>query len=179
MDAHITAAEFAQRLTERFRWIGENRMSDLPIYHHGLDVEAVGFSAMEDGWFGVLITPWFMNAMLFPLEPESLETLELGTRMSGHLPSGEHAFMIGEDEELGRYMFLPLASPMLGYSGQDATREAARAELVKLLTPPSENPDMTAPVAPVQFAADHQDEPENSDRRAFFRRFSGTGDSDA
>ena len=76
MDAHITAAEFAQRLTERFRWIGENRMSDLPIYHHGLDVEAVGFSAMEDGWFGVLITPWFMNAMLFPLEPESLETLE-------------------------------------------------------------------------------------------------------
>lgn len=171
MDAQITATEFTQCLSERFRWIGEHRMSDLPIYHHGLDVEAVGFKATDEGWFGVLITPWFMNAMLFPLEPESLDALELGTRVSGQLPSGDHTFMIGEDEELGRYKFIPLASPMLGYSGQEAAREAANTELVKLLTPPSGNPDMTAPPAPVQFARKRRDEPENIERRAFFRRF--------
>jgi [NiFe] hydrogenase assembly HybE family chaperone len=179
MDAQITATEFARHLTDRFRWIGDNRMSDLPIYHHGLDVEAVGFEATDEGWFGVLITPWFMNAMLFPLEPESLDTLELGTRVSGHLPSGEHTFMIGEDEELGRYKFIPLASPMLGYSGQEAAREAAKSELVKLLTPPSDNPDMIAPAAPVQFAQNQADEPENSDRRAFFGRFGGKGEDNS
>jgi len=177
MDARITADEFAQHLVQRFRWIGDNRMSDLPIYHHGLEVEAVGFEAIDEGWFGVLITPWFMNAMLFPLEPESLAVLELGTRLSGQLPSGEHAFMVGEDEELGRYQFIPLASPMLGYSGQEAARDAAKAELVKLLTPPSDNPDMTAPAAPLEFAHKEDTEQlENSDRRAFFRRFGGKGE---
>jgi len=68
---------------------------------------------------------------------------------------------------------------MLGYSGQEAAREAAKSELVKLLTPPSDNPDMIAPAAPVQFAQNQADEPESSDRRAFFRRFGGKGEDNS
>lgn len=46
-----------QRLVARFDWIGADRMRDLPLYHHGLQVEAVDSQPRVAGWLGVPITP--------------------------------------------------------------------------------------------------------------------------
>lgn len=161
MQTYTNTVEFTRRLIQRFRWIGDQRMSDLPIYHPSLQVEAIDFQETDEGWLGVLITPWFMNLMLFPREQNALNDVQIGDRLQGNLPSGEHTFMVGEDEELGRYRFIPLASPMLGYSGQGAARQAARAALARLFSPPEQ---------PVTFTKLQEDGPQRADRRAFLRR---------
>lgn len=129
------------KLVERFREIDSRCMRDLPVYNSALEVEAVDFQQidMPDGntaWIGVLITPWFMNVIM--LSGENLASVQLGRRVSYPLVSGEHEFMVGEDDELGRYDFMTLASPVLQYKNQAAARVAARAGLKKLLEPVEE-----------------------------------------
>lgn len=170
MQTDVDTVEFTRRLVQRFRWIGDQRMSDLPIYHPVLQVEAIDFEKSDEGWLGVLITPWFMNLILFPMEHDTLNDVQIGDRLHVHLPSGEHSFMVGEDEELGRYRFLPLASPMLGYSGQDAARQAARAALHRLLSPMAEQAARPQTEQPIAFAKLQDDAPASADRRSFLRR---------
>ena len=57
-----------RELVERFREIGETAMRDLPLYNPELEVEALGFQALDDQWVGVLITPWFMNLVRLPTQ---------------------------------------------------------------------------------------------------------------
>jgi len=53
-------------LVTRYQAIYRERMRDLPIVNSRLAVEAVGFEQWEDKDLGILITPWFMNLVLFP-----------------------------------------------------------------------------------------------------------------
>lgn len=137
-----------QRLSElvnRFVHIGETRMRDLPIYHRRLQVEAVNFQPWAQGWLGVLITPWFMNVIVLPRDKDRWRSLAPGYRLVQKFPSGEQAFVVGEDEELGSYLFRSLASPMRHFSSQDAARSAARGALQRLM----------APTADMETAASH------------------------
>ncbi|MDH3948271.1 MAG: [NiFe]-hydrogenase assembly chaperone HybE, partial [Gammaproteobacteria bacterium] len=104
------AEDRVTKLVDRFTHIGVTAMRDLPIYNHNLEVEAVGFQPTDNGWLGVLITPWFINVILLP-EQKSAASLPLGEKLTHELVSGEHVFTVGEDEELGCYDFITLASP--------------------------------------------------------------------
>ena len=73
-----------------FTRIGEERMKDLGLYNPALAVEAVGFRPWN-GWLaGILVTPWFMNFMLLPVDPANgLAGVEPGSRRRVTLPKGE------------------------------------------------------------------------------------------
>lgn len=122
-----------KNLVARFQYIDQERMQDLPIYNKALTVEAVDFQPVAHGWLGALITPWFINVVL--LYNDDPPPAELGQLVVQQLPSGELDFMVGEDEVLGRYDFLSLASPVLEYKNQQAARHEARTRLQQLLTP--------------------------------------------
>lgn len=123
-----------EQLVERFRVIDTERMRGLPFYNNMLGVEAVDFQDTEFGLLGALITPWFVNVILLPVaQPAS--SPPLGSMVSYALPGGEQQFMVGEDETLGRYDFISLASPTLKLKTQQDAREFARARLQQLMAP--------------------------------------------
>ena len=152
------------QLVDRFTHIGETAMRELPIYNHALQVEAIGFKPTAAGWLGVLITPWFINVVLLPKQKQEA-TIPLGEKVTHKLISGEHVFTVGEDDELGRYDFLTLASPTLKYKSHQAACEVAQKALAKLLTPPGEA-ENTVSEQPVHFVTSEQ---KGKERRAFLR----------
>lgn len=152
------------KLVERFKTIGDERMKDLPFYNHKLEVEAVGFIETEKNHIGVLVTPWFINVMmLFKQRPE--QKASLGQRVQHELPSGEHSFMVGEDNEVGRYDFISLVSPTHKFKTQQEARTKALLEVQKYLSPPGEN-KKEIPEQPVQFVSREET---GINRRAFLR----------
>lgn len=152
------------QMVDRFTHIGETAMRELPIYNHALQVEAIGFKPMAAGWLGVLITPWFINVMLLPKHKQEA-TMPLGEKVTHKLISGEHDFSVGEDDELGRYDFLTLASPTLKYKSHQAACDVAQKVLAKLLTPPDEA-ENTVSEQPIHFVTSEQ---KGKERRAFLR----------
>jgi [NiFe] hydrogenase assembly HybE family chaperone len=156
--------ERIRQLVERFTHIGDNAMRDLPIYNHALQVDAISFESTQAGWLGVLITPWFINVMLLPKQKQKT-TIPLGDKVIHELASGVHQFSVGEDDELGRYDFLTLASPTLRYKSHQAARDAAQKALSKLRTPPEEA-KAAIPEQPVHFVSAEQ---KGKERRAFLR----------
>jgi len=156
--------ERIRQLVQRFTHIGNTAMRDLPIYNHALQVDAIGFEATRTGWLGVLITPWFINVILLPLQRQET-TVPLGDKVTHELASGEHEFSVGEDDELGRYDFITLASPTLRYKSHQAARDVAQKALVKLLTHPDEA-GTAIPEQPVHFVTAEQ---KGKERRAFLR----------
>ena len=152
------------QLVDRFTHIGESAMRDLPIYNHALQVDAIGFKRTAAGWLGVLITPWFINVMLLPKQKQEA-TIPLGEKVTHKLISGEHDFSVGEDDELGRYDFLTLASPTLKYKSHQAACDVAHKALAKLLTPPEEAGTVIQE-QPIHFVSTEQ---KGKDRRAFLR----------
>jgi [NiFe] hydrogenase assembly HybE family chaperone len=167
MSNHV-AEERITKLVDRFTHIGKTAMRDLPIYNHNLEVEAVGFQPTDNGWLGVLITPWFINVILLP-EQKSAASLPLGEKLTHELASGEHEFIVGEDDELGHYDFITLASPTLKFKSQQVARDAAEKALTKLLTPPDEYQEQI-PEQPVQFVSTEQ---KGKQRRKFLRGLLG------
>ncbi len=167
MSNHVTEDRITKLVT-RFTHIGETGMRDLPIYNNHLEVEAVGFRRTENGWLGVLITPWFINVILMP-EQKSASNVPLGNKRTHELASGEHVFTVGEDEELGSYEFITLASPTFKYKSQQAARDISEKALLKLCTPPEEYQE-EVPEQAVQFVSAEQ---KNKQRRAFLRGLLG------
>ncbi|MBK8535587.1 MAG: [NiFe]-hydrogenase assembly chaperone HybE [Candidatus Competibacteraceae bacterium] len=151
-----------EELVAHFRQIGVIQIRDLPIYNAGLEVEAVGFQAVGNRWIGVLITPWFMNAILLPSEKTALDAKLIGQKSQEALPAATCAFISGGDETVGGYKSLSLYSPMAAFTSQDRARHEAQARLTALLTPPAELPKPVAQESPPQ-------EPANLSRRAFLR----------
>jgi len=139
----------------RFNTISAERMADLPVFNHALQVEAVDFQPWGPGWIGVLITPWFMNVILLPNDPEAWQTLVLGQKVTRKLPFGEQEFMVGEEEELGKYQFRSLHSPMFRFKSQESARKTATAALGRLMNTSEVEVQMTPRVAQAR-SIDHE-----------------------
>lgn len=143
--------EIASRVAElvdQFRRIGETQMSDLPIYNARLGVEAVGFQPIGECWIGVLITPWFMSALLLPPARTAMDYSLIGKKARQVLPGGTFDFVSGGIETVGGYASLPLCSPMGAFATQDSARRQAQARLLALMTPPDATPQAAAPDSP-------------------------------
>jgi len=133
-----------EELVTRFREIGNAQVADLPIYNDKLTVEAVGFRPLDrSALFGVLITPWFMNAVVLPREKKDLDDAALGRAAIVTLPAGPTKFRIGGDDVVGTFQSLSIHSPMSAFSFQEAARVEAEKTLASLLAPP-EDEDTTA-----------------------------------
>lgn len=127
--------KLVSQLARRFQEIGEQHMSMLPIYNPALEVEAVSFSRWKSGSIGSMITPWFINIVYLPEYGEHWMLKPVGERVTYPTPTGEHSFMIGEDDELGKYLFISVASPTLRIRSQQAARKTALNALQKIMNP--------------------------------------------
>ncbi|CAA7616620.1 Hydrogenase expression/formation protein hupT [Candidatus Terasakiella magnetica] len=139
----LSAAEQAriQQLATVFHRIGEERMKDLGLYNHALQVEAVGFRPWN-GWLaGVLVTPWFMNFVMLPIDPANgLGGAELGSRRRIDLPKGQVIFVVGEVEEVGYYLSYSIHSPMGEFPDHAKASTTAWATVGTFFMEPGEEP---------------------------------------
>lgn len=164
--------DIVENLVARFQQIGIERVYGLPIYNEALSVEAVDFQACEGGLIGVLVTPWFMNIMLLPEDTSPYQSKELGEKVKYQLESGEHEFVIGEDEEVGQYLFRTITSPTHCYKKQIAAINNGKKALTALLTPPEQvEEELPADSQQVEFTPNVSEEKHDSGRREFLRNF--------
>ncbi|AGK57344.1 rubredoxin [Hyphomicrobium denitrificans 1NES1] len=131
-EAAGNAQHISGRLEDAFRRIEAERMNGVPILNPRLNVEAIG----ERQWNGlrclVLVTPWFINLMLFPMTQEQGEAwskLAMGSSVSYRFPAGRFDFLVGDEDGLGRYQMCSLFSPVLEFESHEAAQIAARAAL--------------------------------------------------
>ncbi|MCW8943793.1 MAG: [NiFe]-hydrogenase assembly chaperone HybE [Sedimenticola sp.] len=111
-----------------FSLIEQQRMADIPILNSALQVKAVGFISWNEGCFGVLITPWFMNLMLLGVDDgKDHKARWPGEKVSHVFPSGAYEFIVGEEPGIGLYQACSLFSPMLQFHTQALAEETAAA----------------------------------------------------
>lgn len=134
----------ADSLAAAYRHIATTRMADLPVYNHRLAVAAVGFQRFGDGWLGIVATPWFMNAVLAPVEPGAWNGIRDGIKVTRALPSGSYEFVAGHIESIGTILNCSLFSPMFEFQEQAAVIEAAEAAMGALLAP-EDSAELEAP----------------------------------
>jgi [NiFe] hydrogenase assembly HybE family chaperone len=171
------ASHPAEQLETVFNQVYHTRMVGLPIVNPALCIEAVGFTAYEDGWLGILITPWFMS-LLFLAQGETAaaldESLQLGDTLNYDLPSGSYEFRVSQEDTLGKYLACPLFSPMGGFPNQASARTTAQTLLTAILAQTdavletSENPK---DVTPADKSVPDSSQPTSPARRALFRKF--------
>ena len=163
--------ETVNNLVSRFQQIGAERIFGLPIYNDKLTVEAVDFQQCKGGLIGVLVTPWFMNVMLLPKDASPYQHQQLGEKVKYQLESGEHEFVIGEDEEVGRYLFRTVTSPTHCYKKQVLAVNAGSKALAALLTPPEQEEEKPDNTQQVEFTPEAGKDNHSSTRREFLRSF--------
>jgi [NiFe] hydrogenase assembly HybE family chaperone len=137
----------AESLGSAYRHIAQTRMADLPVYNHHLAVEAIGFQRYGDGWLGIMVTPWFMNAVLTPAQPGAWDDIRDGIKVTRALPSGSYEFVAGHIDGIGTILNCSLFSPMFEFEEQEAVVEAAKAAMGALLDP-EEASEPAAPPPP-------------------------------
>lgn len=162
-----------------FSHIQHTRMAGLPILNPALQVEAVDFTRFEDGWLGVMITPWFMSLLFLPGDKQTaVETKQLGDKITYPLPSGSYTFMLSQEDSIGTYLACPLFSPMGQFADQENARAAAHSLLEAILdetildddaelTTESTSKSQGVGATPIASTA----QPFSPARRALFRRF--------
>ncbi len=122
----------AAALQARFEHIWQHQMADVPMLNPALRVQALGFRPWAEHWLGVLVTPWFMNLVLFPRVQAHWHPI--GERESRHygFPAGVFEFIGSRDAELGDYQACSLFSPMFEFADQVAAEATAAASLQAL-----------------------------------------------
>ncbi|MDP2005851.1 MAG: [NiFe]-hydrogenase assembly chaperone HybE [Rubrivivax sp.] len=125
----------AAALQARFEHILQHQMAGVPMLNPALQVQALGFRPWAGHWLGVLVTPWFMNLVLFPRQREQWQAI--GERESRHyvFPAGVFEFIGSHDGELGDYQACSLFSPMFEFQDHAAAHDTAVAALAALFDP--------------------------------------------
>lgn len=137
-DAIGTLRQRVAALENAFRQ-RDARMRDLPVYNGLLRIEAVG--ARVDGERGacVLISPWFMNIIVFPLDPSRPMPAAEGAKLELRFPSGDYEAIIGRIDGFGWYLAVSLFSPMFEFADQAVARITAQAAADGLYAPPEDD----------------------------------------
>lgn len=137
-----TAEAVAAQFERVFTAIRDTRMQGVPILNDAMPVKAVGFREWGAYWLGVMVTPWFMNLVLVPRAGAGAEAAWPGMQVTDSqthaLPSGPYAFLLGEEEGLGRYQMCSLFSPMFEFENAEAVIATAEAVMVALFEVPRE-----------------------------------------
>lgn len=143
--ARVQALESAFRLREA-------RMRDLPIYNGLLRVEAVGARLCGDDVVCVLISPWFMNVIVMPLDPARAQGAPEGSNRDLRFPSGDYEAIVGRLDGVGYYDSISLFSPMFEFSDQAVARTTAESAADGLFEAPAAPPSRRAMMAAAQSA---------------------------
>lgn len=121
-------AALAERIEQQFRLIAETRMQGVPILNPALGVAMRGLRLHEGYHAGILVTPWFMNLMLLPVD-QSTHGRRVGVTSDIALPSGIYDAMWCHEEALGGYWSVSLFSPMQDFADMEGAVATADATL--------------------------------------------------
>lgn len=108
------------------------QMAGIPILNPNLEVQTLGFQEFEERQMGILITPWLMLVMLFPIEGDNWEEMDIGKKVPRKYPSGTLKFMVNEFDEVGICQTHSLFSPMGEFMNQEHAVAAANSFLETL-----------------------------------------------
>lgn len=152
---HMISIELQMRvetLVELFRHIEKTRMIGIPVLNHALQIEAVGFEMLaaekihaghaqicnsqidfseEVGGVGVLVTPWFMNLVWFPLRKTNYSE-ERGDKKLRKIGNTNFEFIAAYEPTFGRYEACSLFSPMFDFDNHSSAISTAQEILVSL-----------------------------------------------
>jgi [NiFe] hydrogenase assembly HybE family chaperone len=145
VDAAVRTRVLALENAFRLR---DSRMRELPVYNGLLRVEAVGARLDGDRVACVLISPWFMNVVVMPLDAGNGERLPEGSKRLLRFPSGDYEAIAGRIDGLGTFESVSLFSPMFEFGDQAVARVAAQAAAEGLFTAPDPPQDGAAPGQP-------------------------------
>jgi [NiFe] hydrogenase assembly HybE family chaperone len=126
------ADAIAARIETVFVDIARTRMAGVPVMNPALGVSMRGLHRFGPHWTGVLVTPWFMNLIMLPVEADGVAR-RVGDKTSLSLPSGRYDGIWGYEEGIGGYWSCSLFSPMFEFAEQEtavATADAALAEIM-------------------------------------------------
>lgn len=121
-------------LQQRFTHIADNEMADLPLNRHNIMVEALHFSRWQDGFLGILVTPWTMNLTYLPTVFQT-QTQAIGTKQNYQFGDNHLEFITAYDDELGQYHVCSLESPIVSFSTQSEAQLIAKIIIDNLLNP--------------------------------------------
>lgn len=136
--AHTSTPEDA--VEAAFFRIQQTSMLDVPILNPALSVQAVDFQRWQGHWLGIVVTPWCMSMTLVPASTDGWISVGINKRRFVKFPSGDFAFLGGQEEELGEYQSCSLFSPMDKFANQTEAVQTARAAMIGLLTAPDDVP---------------------------------------
>ncbi len=130
-------------LVSLYREIAATRMEGIPVLNPALDVAAFGFDEFQGYRLGVLLTPWFMNLVLLPLDGEEYakNAPQVGEKLFVNLPAGKVEFIVGYEEAIGHSLSCSLFSPVFEFEDQAAAEETAMAALAEVLNETAETGD--------------------------------------
>ncbi|WP_162530155.1 [NiFe]-hydrogenase assembly chaperone HybE [Stappia sp. BW2] len=126
------ATAITNRLEACFRQVHAERMTGIPILNGKLGVRAVGIAPWNGFWFGVLITPWFMNLVLLPQEADE-EIIRSGEKRLFAFPAGPFEFIRGHEDGLGPFWMCSLFSPVFEFEEMETAEATAIAALAGLM----------------------------------------------
>jgi len=104
----------------------DETMRGLGVHNDALRVEAVAFVEQGDGWLGVLVTPWFMNAVRLPLRSRDWTERPEGEVVSRVLPSGRYDFTLVRLDGVEAIESCSIISPMAGFDDHQVALLVAR-----------------------------------------------------
>lgn len=136
----VDAAAISERLETCFRQVHTERMDGIPILNDALEVRAVGTDAWNGFWLSILITPWFINLVLLPQEPDG-EAIRTGEKRIFGFPAGSFEFIRGHEDDLGSFWMCSLFSPVFEFTDMEAAEAAAEAALTELFESEDEDND--------------------------------------
>jgi len=111
------------------------RMQGLGFVNPALEVEAVGFAPWDGRWLGMMVTPWYMNLTLAPLDPASWRPLAVGEKRRYGFPAGDYEFVGAFDAALGEHQVCSVFSPMHDFADHPTARLVAQLALAALFDP--------------------------------------------
>jgi [NiFe] hydrogenase assembly HybE family chaperone len=147
-DRTAPAGDPSDALVALYEAVQRSRMQGLPIVNPALAVEAVAFAPWGGRWLGIMVTPWFMNVVLAPLDAHAWQPLAMGEKRFEQLPAGDFEFIGAFDERVGEFRICSLFSPVLEFEDQATARFVARTARDALLEPAAPAPE--APPGPLR-----------------------------
>jgi [NiFe] hydrogenase assembly HybE family chaperone len=146
-----------ERLTDRYKEIGETQMKDLPVFNDKLRVETIGFRPFGNDSIGISISPWFMNVTIIPGNADSVSGVGDGDKVLRALPAGDFEFVMGRMEGVGPVLSCSLFSPMTDFMSHAAAQETAIAALAALFNKNIDNIEVRDEPAKEEKAKDRRE----------------------
>jgi [NiFe] hydrogenase assembly HybE family chaperone len=149
---HVELTLRTRALEALFDGIARSRMAGLPFMNGALRVEAVDFrlepsrgrdevqDTAESGHAaGVLVTPWFMNLVRFPLVRRDMPA-RVGTSRLRHVGHEQFTFTGAHEDSFGSFEACSLFSPVFEFGTQADAIATASALLAQLRQPTAARP---------------------------------------